>query len=154
MPFLASLRTALWWIKNNPIWSLMGGAASILGLVAGVPPAWLAVSQALNIPSCVTYSNIYYDSNGHFKKEGNNWTEYQVDTKYLFRELSRLRDYITLLNLTPREDPRWKTMLVRLPVCGGTVQWTYQDPENWVDLTTVFRNISPAEAAEQANWEK
>jgi hypothetical protein len=154
MPVLAWLRTALGWIKNNPIWSLVGGAASILGLVAGVPPAWLAVSQALNIPSCVTYSNIYYDSYSHFKKESNNWTEYQVDTKYLFRELSRSRDYIILLNLTPREDPRWATMLVRLPVCGGTAQWTYENPENWVDLTTVFRNISSAEVAVQANWEK
>jgi hypothetical protein len=154
MPIISGVRTTVRWVKNNPIWSLVGGAASILGLVAGVPPACLAISQALNIPSCVTYSNTYYDSYGHFKKENDNWTEYQANAKLLFAEFSRMRDYITLLNLSPRADPRWATMLVRLPVRGGTAQWTYQNPENWVDLTTVFRTISSAEAEEQANWEK
>jgi hypothetical protein len=103
---------------------------------------------------CGTYADIYYDSNGHFKNENKKWTEYQPTVKLLFDELNRERDYITLINRSPREDPRWASMLVRLPVCEGTAQWTYQNPQVWVDLFPVFRKISPEVAQEQASWER
>jgi len=154
MAIVTDLRTAVHWIKNNPIYSLVGIAASILGLIAGIPPAWLAISQAFNIPVCGSYAKIYYDSNGHFKNENEKWTEYQPTVKLLFDELNREREYITLINRSPREDPRWASMLVRLPVCEGTAQWTYQNPEIWVDLFPVFRRVSPAVAEEQAGWER
>jgi hypothetical protein len=43
---------------------------------------------------------------------------------------------------------------VRLPVCGGTSQWTYENPQAWVDLYEVTRTVSPAQQAEQARFEK
>jgi hypothetical protein len=154
MAIVKDLRSAVRWIKNNPVYGLGGIAASTLGLIAGIPPAWLAISQTFNIPVCGSYGRIYYDSNGHFKNENNKWTEYQPTVKLLFDELNRERDYITLINRSPREDPRWASMLVRLPVCEGTAQWTYQNPEMWVDLFPVFRTVSPAVAEEQARWER
>jgi hypothetical protein len=155
MPNFVGLRTTVRWIKNNPVYSLVCIAASIFGFVAGVPRAWVAVSEALNIPLCVTYSDVYYGSDSHFKKEKNGrWTEYQSTAKLQFDEIARARDYITLVNRTPRADPRANLMLLRLPTCGGTVQWTYQNPMHWNDHMQVFRNASPAVVAEHATWEK
>jgi hypothetical protein len=141
------------WVKRNPIYSLIGAAGTVAGFVAGVPPAWQALSQLLGIPECITYSNVYYYYNGHFKNNGQKWIEYQPDVQLTFQEMYRNRDYITLINQTPRADPRWQSMLVRLPVCGGNAQWTYENPQQWVDLYDVTRKVSPVEAENQARLE-
>jgi hypothetical protein len=141
------------WVKRNPIYSLIGTAGTVAGFVAGVPPAWQATSQMLHIPECATYSNIYYYYDGHFRNNGRNWIEYQPTERLIFKEMYRNRDYITLINQTPREDPRWQSILVRLPVCGGSAQWTYQNPQHWVNLYNVTRKVTPEEAGEQARFE-
>ena len=48
--------------------------------------------------------------------------------------------YIELLNLTPRPEEReWATLIVRLPVCGGTAKLTLGITQHWVDLYEVWR---------------
>jgi hypothetical protein len=141
------------WVKRNPISSLIGSAGTIVGFVAGVPPAWQAASQMLRIPECATYSNVYYYYDGHFRNDGREWIEYQPKEQHTFKEMYRNRNYITLINQTPRKDPRWQSMLVRLPVCGGSAQWTYQNPEHWNDLYNVTRKVAPEEAEKQARLE-
>jgi hypothetical protein len=96
----------------------------------------------------------YYYYNGHFKYVGGKWLEYQPNTKIEFNEVGRTRDYITLLNKTPRSNPRWESMLVRLPVCGGTAQWTYENPEQWTDLYQVYTHPSSEIVARQAKFEQ
>jgi hypothetical protein len=160
MPIAARLVSLLRWIKRNPAYSLLGVIASVAGAIAGLPAAWHAATLILGIPECGKYSDIYYYYNGHFKNnhdeknQGEKWTEYQKTTTFSFKELDRTRDYIVLLNLTPRQDPRWQSMLVRLPACGGTAQWTYENPEQWIDLFQVSTKVAPSEALEQAKLEK
>ena len=141
------------WIKSNPIYAFIGVIGTVTGAVAAVPPAWDAVSAAAGVPKCVTYSNIYYYFAGHFKNTGQQWQEFGQTGHFTFNEMDRNRDYITLINITPRTDPRWASMLVRLPVCGGASQWTYENPQAWVDLYEVTRTISPEQAPAQARFE-
>ena len=146
----ARISRAVRWLRRNPIYTLAGFIASVIGIVAGLP----AVLKFFNIPECITYSDIYYYHDGHFKKrDDNKWIEYQKHVRFSFREMHRSRDYITLINETPRNDPRWASMLVRLPVCGGTAQWAYQNPEEWVNLFQVSRKAAPEVMKEQAQFE-
>ena len=60
--------------------------------------------------------------------------------RYEFRETHRTRDYIELLNLTPRPEERdWATLIVRLPVCEGTAKLTLGITQHWMDLYQVWR---------------
>jgi hypothetical protein len=108
MTIAALARRAASWIKTNPVYGLIVVIAPIIGLVAGVPKAWDAVSLTLGVPECVKYAQAYYYYNGHFKSVSGKWLEYQWNTKIEFNEVSRTRDYITLLNKTPRTNPRWR----------------------------------------------
>jgi hypothetical protein len=46
-----------------------------------------------------------------------------------------------LLNLTRREDERdWATLMVRLPVCGGTAKMILGIPERTINLAEVWRD--------------
>ena len=127
------------WLKDNPILSIAAALVTLLGLIKAVPPAWDAGTQILDIPSCVTYAPVYSYSSGRFSQNGEKWVENIKGTDtFDFKMAHRDRDYIFLLNLTPRVG--YDTdMLVRLPVCGGTAQWTLENPEHWTDLYQVWR---------------
>lgn len=136
------------WIKSNPLIVLVGVLAGVLSTVFGlvitlsnVVPITL---KALNRPNCFTYADVYHDSWSDFKREGAFWREYPREGgtyRYQFREVHRTRDNIDLLNLTRRpEHPGWETMIVRLPVCGGTAKVTMGITENWEDLYEVWRD--------------
>lgn len=142
------------WVKRNPLYSIIAGLAPVIAVVSGLPTAVDALPQYFGRPQCWTYSNIYYYYAGHFKQIDNKWTEFQPQARLNFDEFSRDANYIVLLNKTPREDSRWASMLVRLPVCGGAAQWTYENPEQWVDLFDVARSVSPETAAQQAKYEQ
>jgi hypothetical protein len=57
------------WLKGNPFVVLLGIIGTVAGAIAGVPKAWHAISLALDIPECGTYSNAYYYYNGYFRKD-------------------------------------------------------------------------------------
>lgn len=142
------------WVQKNPLIGLVGVVGPVLGLIVAVPNAWNAATNIAGLPACVFYPKVYYYNNGHFKDiGGGNWVEYQIQARFKFVEIARNRDYINLKNLTRRTDPRWESMLVRLPSCGGTAQWTYENPEAWTDLFQVFATVSPALKAEQEGYE-
>lgn len=143
MPLRTSmrLRGAARWLKSNPIVAILGVVGSVFGVIKGAPAAWSVITQVLGLPECVTYSKIYRHANGYFAAEGDQWVEYPPYSgtdKFRFREIRRNREYIYILNLTPRAGPA-NTMLLRFPVCGGTAQWTYQNPQEWTDLYYVWR---------------
>jgi hypothetical protein len=148
----AKLRMAIRWIRRNPLYGIIAVAAPVLGAVTAIPQAWPALASIAGVPNCLSYSDIYYFHNGHFLNASVRWVEYQKNVQITFQEMYRNRDYIVLINKTPRNDPRWESMLVRLPVCGGTAQWTYENPQQWIDLYTISRSVSDALAREHATF--
>ena len=154
MSIAIELRSVVRWVKKNPIYGLVAILAPVLGVVAAVPSAWSAIAEVAGLPKCVFYSDVYYYYGGHFRNNGELWVEYQPKARLTFQETYRTRDHIVLLNKTPRADPRWESMLVRLPACGGTAQWTYENPQQWIDLFEVTPTVSAALAKQQAAFER
>jgi hypothetical protein len=81
--------------------------------------------------------------NGAFKKEGDQWVEYPPygpGQHSIFQEQTRDASYIYLVDPS-RQKPgdSNNAMLVRLPLNGGTAQWSYQNPLQWTDFTIVRR---------------
>jgi hypothetical protein len=132
------------WIKSKRLIVLAGALTTVFGLVISTSNVIPLILKALDRPDCLTYASIYRDPFSDFKLEGDVWREYPREggaARYEFREVHRTRDNIDLLNLTPRPDtPDWKTLIVRLPVCGGTAKLTVGITEHWVDLYPVWRD--------------
>jgi hypothetical protein len=53
MAIVTLARRATKWIKTNPIYGILVVVAPIIGLVAGAPKAWDAVSLTLGVPECM-----------------------------------------------------------------------------------------------------
>jgi hypothetical protein len=117
------------WLKANPIVTIIGVVGTIFGVVKGAPPAWRAAMEMLGLPDCLTYSSVYHYPDGVFRVGDGGWIENNDDGNvYRFKESYRNRNYIVLLNTTPRQGRR-SSMILRIPVCGGTAQWTYENPQ-------------------------
>jgi hypothetical protein len=131
------------WIKGKPFIVLAGALTTLFGLIMSTSNVIPVVLKALNRPDCLTYASVYRDPFSEFRQEGAFWREYPLaggPANYEFKEAHRTRDNIDLLNLTPRPDVReWQTLLVRLPVCGGTATLTVGTTEHWVDLYPIWR---------------
>ena len=118
---------------------------TLFGLIISANNVAPVVFKMLDLPGCLSYATVYRLPWSSIKNEGGgSWREYPWDgtvVAFEFREFQRTRDSIDLLNLTPRaEVPGWQTMLVRLPVCGGTAEWTTSNPEHWVPLGELRRD--------------
>ena len=131
------------WIKSNPLVVTAGALTTVFAFIISTSNVIPVVLKALNLPDCLTYADVYHDSWSDFKHEGDKWREYPREGgmyRYEFRETHRTRDYIELLNLTPRPEERdWATLIVRLPVCEGTAKLTLGITQHWVDLYEVWR---------------
>jgi hypothetical protein len=137
------LSAVLDWIKSNRL-VFVGALSTIFGLIASVGTVYPLVLEGLNLPVCLTYANTYRKPESYFKHEGKVWHEYFPPDgspfRYEFSEVRRTRDTIDLLNLTPRPEERnWASMIVRLPVCGGTAKLILGVPEHTIDLAEVWR---------------
>jgi hypothetical protein len=137
------LSAVLDWIKSNRL-VFVGALTTIFGLIASVGTVYPLVLEGLNLPVCLTYANTYRKPESYFKHEGKVWHEYFPPDgspfRYEFSEVRRTRDTIDLLNLTPRPEERnWASMIVRLPVCGGTAKLILGVPEHTIDLAEVWR---------------
>jgi hypothetical protein len=131
------------WIKSHSLIVIAGALTTIFGLIVSASNAIPLVLKALDRPDCFTYATVYRSAHSYFRLEGDVWREYAPTGGahlYEFKELHRSRDSIDLLNLTPRpEIAAWKSLLVRLPVCGGTAKISIGVPERWNDLFQVWR---------------
>jgi hypothetical protein len=130
------------WVKaNSLIVMLAGGLTTGFALIVGASNVMPLLLKAFNLPDCFTYASVYRDPYTYFKLEGPLWREYANDGAHIFdfKEVHRTRDNIDLLNLTERPGVTdWQSMIVRLPVCGGTARIT-GNPEHWIDLYQVWR---------------
>ena len=138
-----TFNAVLAWIKGKPFVVLAGALTTLFGLIISTSNVIPVVLKTLNRPDCFTYASVYRDPFSEFRQEGAFWREYQPadgPAKYEFKETHRTREFIDLLNLTPRpEEPNWQTLLVRLPVCGGTARAAVGIAEHWFDLYPIWR---------------
>ena len=137
-----SLRVIPRWLKSHPLVISAGIVATLFGLITSGFTFVGTVTKVVGLPACFTYADVYHHATGRFGKEGLRWIEHPPfdggSRHFIFQETHREPEYIYLLNQTPRDGPS-NTMLLRLPVCGGTAQWSYQNPQHWVDLYFVWR---------------
>jgi hypothetical protein len=121
----------------------VGVLTTIFTLIGAASNAVPVIMKTLNLPDCFTYADVYRGTQTDFKKEGEVWREYVAETvayRYEFREVRRTRDEIILRNLTPREPPADSaSLVVHLPVCGGTAKVAEGLPEHSTDLEQVWR---------------
>jgi hypothetical protein len=103
---------------------------------ATVPP--MTVQQP-SVPS-----TIYRSPNGYWEKGAEGWGEHSLAHPEIvlhFVELQRNADYIYLVDHSRvKDDNPDNPLLVRIPVKGGTVQWSWSNPVIWIDLTIVAPN--------------
>jgi len=136
------LTTYLSWAKPSLLALLVGVLTTIFTLIGAASNAVPVILKTLNLPACFT-SDVYGGTQTDFKKEGEVWREYVAETvayRYEFREVRRTRDEIILRNLTPREPPADSaSLVVHLPVCGGTAKVAEGLPEHSTDLEQVWR---------------
>jgi hypothetical protein len=133
------------WIGSNRLIVIAGVLTTLFGLIISANNVLPVMFKMFDLPDCLSYATVYRLPWSSIKNEGNGtWREYPWDgteVAFEFKEFQRTRQDIDLLNLTPRDEiPGWKTMLVRLPVCGGTAQWTVSNPERWVPLGELRRD--------------
>jgi hypothetical protein len=137
------LNTILEWSKSTRIIVLAGTLTTIFGLIGSANSAVPVVLKAFNVPDCLTYANLYRGVGSYFKHEGAVWREYPPEGgayRFEFKEIERTRDQISLFNLTPRLGMKdWDSLLVRLPVCGGTAKMYVGIPERMSNLEEVWR---------------
>ena len=132
----------LWsWIGTTRLVVLAGALATTFSLIANADKCIPVVLRALDLPDCYSYANVYDKPGSSFRKEDAVWREYPSDggaPVFTFREIQRTREHIDLLNLTERpNEPDWKNLMVRLPVCGGTARLMF--PNRSLDLAEVWR---------------
>jgi hypothetical protein len=138
-----TFKAVLDWIKGKPFIVLAGALTTLFGLIMSTSNVIPVVLKTLNRPDCFTYASVYRDPFSEFRQEGALWREYPLEggaARYEFKEAHRTREFIDLLNLTPRPEQRdWQTLIVRLPVCGGTAMLTVGLVEHWYDLYPIWR---------------
>jgi len=137
------LTTYLNWVKPSLLALLVGVLTTIFTLIGAASNAVPVILKTLNLPDCLTYADVYRGTQTDFKKEGEVWREYAPEAvayRYEFKEIQRTRDEFILRNLTPREPPTDSaSLVVHLPVCGGTARLTEGLPERSTDLQQVWR---------------
>jgi len=137
------LTTYLSWVKPSVFALLVGVVTTISTVIGATSNAVPVILKTFNVPDCFTYADVYRGTQSDFKKEGAVWREYAPDavaSNYEFKEVRRTRDEILLRNLTPREGVADSaSLVVHLPVCGGTAKLTEGLPERWTDLEEVWR---------------
>ncbi len=130
-------------IKSNVFIAGAGALATLIGLIVSIQNAQPIVMRWLGWPDCFSYAKSYKGLWSEFKQENRSWGEYwpdQAHPGFQFREESRTREFIFILNITKREgEPNWRNLRVRIPVCGGQAKIAFSIPPVWVDLVEVIR---------------
>ncbi|WP_257165758.1 hypothetical protein [Bradyrhizobium sp. SRS-191] len=121
------------------VFAAIGAVNSVIPAVSNIGSATL---DMLNLPACLTYADRFAGTQSSFRKEGNIWREYPRGSEtysYEFKEIRRTPQEIMLWNVTPRANvPDAASLVVHLPVCGGTAMLTEGLPERSTKLEEVW----------------
>lgn len=80
---------------------------------------------------------VYYLPGGRFEREDGKWIEYHGDKQFVvFDEFNANEEYIQLI-CTRRRSEKGHRMLVRIPTNGGQIEWTWENPLEWVPFNIV-----------------
>jgi hypothetical protein len=84
---------------------------------------------------------VFKKPDGYFKKQGASWVEYPayaLNQFFTFQETGEDGSYIYLSDGS-RSKPGspGNSMIVRLPITGGSADWSYQNPVIWTQFTVV-----------------
>jgi hypothetical protein len=102
---------------------------------------YLPASNAIPSTSVPPAHNRYEYPGGSFERNGINWYERKETSQNIyatFAELHRDNTYVFLIDRTRHMEGDAKNFFnLRLPIAGGTAQWSWQNPIVWVDLYVV-----------------
>ncbi|CAL77083.1 hypothetical protein; putative signal peptide [Bradyrhizobium sp. ORS 278] len=125
------------------VFAAIGAANTLIPQVSNISAT---VLDTLNIPACLSYADQFGGTQSSFRKEGKIWREYPRGSEtfsYEFKEIRRTRQEIMLWNVTPRANvPDAASLVVHLPVCGGTAVLTEGLPERRTNLEEVWPDRS------------
>jgi transcriptional regulator with XRE-family HTH domain len=100
----------------------------------------VALSCALGkpLPELIRHAQpVYHLPGGRFERQDGRWIEYHGDTQFVvFDEFDANETYIQLI-CTRRRSEKGHRMLVRIPTKGGQIEWTWENPLEWVPFNIV-----------------
>lgn len=105
-------------------------------MIAAFVAACVATTD-LSAKECA--STVYSGMNGsRWEQNSVGWTELREDGSVFaqFEEFSRDAQFIYLRDRN-RRNAEGSTLQVRIPACGGVIQWTWGNPLTWNDVTIV-----------------
>lgn len=154
---LKAARTRAGWTQEQLTLFTGWSNITIQRAEAGVPVrvrAAMAICDALNtkLQVKVTLEDLRQKDDGssliyrtpagdRFEKTGNVWIEYKNGKESAaFDEFDR-DDAFIYMACRKRRGPGDRKMYVRIPIRGGDVQWTYENPLEW----EAFVRVKPAE---------
>jgi DNA-binding winged helix-turn-helix (wHTH) protein len=80
-------------------------------------------------------------ANGWFERQADGtwkeFPEYAPGWHFTFQEMTWDDEYLYLSDPSRKLDPG-RPMILRLPIGGGTAQWSYPNPLDWSDFTIVW----------------
>ncbi len=99
-------------------------------------------------------ATVFITPSGSFRKEGDRWVEYPPYAEgqhNTFEEIARDNEYIYLKDArrTKAGEPG-NHMLVRIPINGGEVQWSYENPIVWTSFSVARPEVEKPEPSAPA----
>jgi hypothetical protein len=78
-------------------------------------------------------ASVYTYETGGFEKQGDTWIEYSYtkEKKPYATYTKRLEDAQFVYIADPNRQSQGRTFFVRIPKCGGQVDWTLSNPLDW-----------------------
>lgn len=100
----------------------------------------LQLSRALKVglsEICRTEHCVYYLPNGCIQRENGRWREYHGSNLFAeFEEFDSDGGYIRLI-CTRGKSAKGHRMLVRFPNSGGQIEWSWENPLEWIPFNIV-----------------
>jgi hypothetical protein len=136
------LRTP-WYFSLLTVFQLKWVAIALLVLLLFSPQAELVKHYvAIHLKGGRPVVALVYRAPGnHWEHTGSSWKESsnsRPDVVNVFRQFRIDDEYIYLVDpLRVRDGDQDNPLLVRIPLRGGTAQWSYSNPQEWTDLYVV-----------------
>jgi hypothetical protein len=106
-----------------------GGAVVLLGVAVAV--GLVAFTLYGQVTGKCSVASAYVAPNGKFAQNESGWVEYQNGKLYAnYQEQQRDATYVYITD-SGRDPDTGRDFIVRIPKCGGMVEWTWSNPILW-----------------------